>query len=167
MDRQIRVLSASVDPHLNHSRALLLRHHGFDVTTSESTQQARTQMERESFDVLIFGTTLPRDSCWELAGVFRRRNASGKIIEIVPAPSAAPKNQPDAVVISADEPSILVDTIRENLRARPKLDEDERWLQLCREAATEQDPKKVMKLVEEINRLLRQRKDPRSKPPSE
>lgn len=31
---------------------------------------------------------------------------------------------------------------------------EERWRQLCAEAAVEQDPQKLMKLVEEINRLL-------------
>ena len=30
----------------------------------------------------------------------------------------------------------------------------ERWLKLCEQAAIEQDPKKLIELVEEINRLL-------------
>jgi hypothetical protein len=30
----------------------------------------------------------------------------------------------------------------------------ERWLELCAQAATEQDPKKLMALVEEITELL-------------
>jgi hypothetical protein len=30
----------------------------------------------------------------------------------------------------------------------------ERWLLLCEQAATEQDPTKLMALVEEVNRLL-------------
>ena len=30
----------------------------------------------------------------------------------------------------------------------------ERWLELCAQAATEQDPDKLMKLVKEINELL-------------
>ena len=30
----------------------------------------------------------------------------------------------------------------------------ERWKQLCEEAANEQDPEKLMKLIKEINRLL-------------
>lgn len=30
----------------------------------------------------------------------------------------------------------------------------ERWLQLCEQAAVEQDPNKILKLVTEINRLL-------------
>ena len=30
----------------------------------------------------------------------------------------------------------------------------ERWLQLCEQAATEQDPEKLMELIAEINRLL-------------
>jgi hypothetical protein len=29
-----------------------------------------------------------------------------------------------------------------------------RWMELCEQAAGEQDPKKLMELVEEINRLL-------------
>jgi len=30
----------------------------------------------------------------------------------------------------------------------------ERWLLLCEQAATEQDPTKLMALIEEVNRLL-------------
>ena len=30
----------------------------------------------------------------------------------------------------------------------------ERWQQLCAQAADEQDPEKLMKLIDEINRLL-------------
>jgi hypothetical protein len=30
----------------------------------------------------------------------------------------------------------------------------ERWMQLCQQAAVEQDPKKLMALIAEINRLL-------------
>jgi len=90
----IRILSASLDPHLNHARALLLRHHGFDVVSTESKEYAREQIQKSRFDVLIFGNTLPRDTCWELAEVFRKHNAAGKIIEIIPAPWLAPKNNP-------------------------------------------------------------------------
>jgi hypothetical protein len=30
----------------------------------------------------------------------------------------------------------------------------ERWMQLCEQAANEQDPEKLMELIREINRLL-------------
>jgi len=33
----------------------------------------------------------------------------------------------------------------------------ERWLELCKQASKEQDPEKLMKLVEEITRLLEER----------
>lgn len=110
--RPVRVLSASIDPELNLARALLLRHHGFDVTTSHSKESARREIESSLFDILIFGNTLPSDTCWELAAVFRSRNAAGKIIEIVPSPWANPKNRPDATVVSTDEPEKLIATIR-------------------------------------------------------
>jgi hypothetical protein len=110
-----RILSASVDANLNYTRALLLRHHGFEVTTSESLQDARDQIEAYNFDVLVFGSTLPRDICWQLAGLFRSRNAQGRIIEILPSPWATPKNNPDATVVSSDEPTSLVKTIRQGL----------------------------------------------------
>lgn len=108
----IRVLSASVDSSLNQSRAMLLRHHGFDVKTSESLEHAREQIAEYLFDVLIFGSTLPRDICWQLAEVFRQRNANGRIVEILPSPWAAPKNRPDATVVSSDEATKLISTIR-------------------------------------------------------
>jgi hypothetical protein len=108
-----RILSASVDANLNYTRALLLRHHGFEVTTSESLQDARDQIEAYNFDVLVFGSTLPRDICWQLAGLFRSRNAQGRIIEILPSPWATPKNNPDATVVSSDEPTSLVKTIHQ------------------------------------------------------
>ncbi len=111
--RRIRVLSASTDAGLNQARGLLLKHHGFEVTTSESVEHAREQIQQGWFDVLIFGSTLPRDTCWQLAGEFRKRNAKGKIIEILPSPWTAPKNQPDATVVSSAEPVELIATIQE------------------------------------------------------
>jgi hypothetical protein len=33
-------------------------------------------------------------------------------------------------------------------------DEDGRWMELCQQASTEQDPEKLLKLVTEINNLL-------------
>ena len=33
----------------------------------------------------------------------------------------------------------------------------ERWMELCEQASKEQDPAKLMSLVDEINRLLEQR----------
>ena len=35
----------------------------------------------------------------------------------------------------------------------------ERWMRLCAEAANEQDPKKLMSLVDEIDRLLAEKED--------
>jgi hypothetical protein len=115
MEGTPRILSASVDANLNYTRAMLLRHHGFEVSTSESLQDARDQIEAHNFDVLVFGSTLPRDICWQLAGLFRSRNSQGRIIEILPSPWATPKNNPDATVVSSDEPTSLVKTIRQGL----------------------------------------------------
>lgn len=112
-EQTIRVLSASVDSGLNRSRALLLQHHGFDVRTSESLEHAREQIAKHTFDVLIFGSTLPTDICWQLAEVFRVRNPNGRIIEILPSPWAAPKNRPDATIVSSDEAAKLITTVQE------------------------------------------------------
>ena len=35
----------------------------------------------------------------------------------------------------------------------------ERWLRLCEQAAVEQDPHKLMELINEINRLLSEKED--------
>ncbi|HEY4840340.1 MAG TPA: hypothetical protein VIH78_00125 [Terriglobales bacterium] len=35
----------------------------------------------------------------------------------------------------------------------------ERWLELCEQASKEQDPKKLMELVEEIDRILKGKQD--------
>jgi hypothetical protein len=129
-----------------------LRHHGFDVTTSESSERARELMKSSPFDVLIFGSTLTRDMCWELAEVFREQNSRGKIIEIIPSPSEPVKNYPDAIVLTTDESSRLANIIRDNLR-ETRSEDDERLIQLSSQAAVEQDQNKLMKLVEEINRL--------------
>ena len=164
----IRVLSASIDPHLNHSRAQLLRDHGFDVTTSESSGHARERIESSVFDVLIFGPTLPPDACWELAKVFRQRNFDGRIIEILPSPEALIKNQPDAVVVSTEEPSKLVGTIHKNLQKTTGDTNDESWRHLCALAAVEPDPEKLMLLLQEIDRLLDERESRRKmQPPGE
>lgn len=113
-NQPIRVLSASIDPHLNQARALLLRHHGFDVVSTESKEYAREQIQKSRFDVLIFGNTLPQDTCWELAEVFRTHNPAGKIIEVIPSPWSAPKNRPDATVVSTDAANTLITVIREH-----------------------------------------------------
>jgi DNA-binding NtrC family response regulator len=161
IEQPIRVLSASGDPGLNHSRAVLLRQHGFEVITSESTEHARDQLNASRFEVLIFGYTLPRSACWELAEAFRERSPHGRIIEILPHSSAAPKNRPDALVLSEEEPSRLVSTIHEHLKPAYRRAEDERWMQLCSQAAVERDPEKLMKLLQEINRLLNERESRR------
>jgi hypothetical protein len=35
----------------------------------------------------------------------------------------------------------------------------ERWQELCRQAATEQDPKRLLELIAEINRLLQEKEN--------
>ena len=102
-------------PYLNQARALLLRHHGFDVVSTESKDYAVERIQKDSFHVLLFGSTLPRDTCWELAEVFRKHNPAGKIIEIVPSPWSAPKNRPDAIVVSTEAADKLISAIREQL----------------------------------------------------
>jgi hypothetical protein len=110
--RTIRVLSASDDLGLSRSRVLLLQQFGYDAMYSESKEHARDLIENTGIDVLIFGSALTRDTCWELAGVFRARNSKGKIVEVLPAPWSAPKNRPDATVVGSDEAEHLDDTIR-------------------------------------------------------
>jgi hypothetical protein len=74
-------------------------------------EHAVEAIKTRELDVLIFGSTLPRDNCWKLAEVFRYHQSSGKIIEILPSPWTAPKNRPDAVVVSSDEPEKLAAAI--------------------------------------------------------
>jgi len=38
----------------------------------------------------------------------------------------------------------------------------ERWIELCKQAEIEQDPKKLMELVTEINRLLQEEENRRN-----
>jgi DNA-binding response OmpR family regulator len=108
----IRVLSASTDLGLSRTRVMLLQRFGFDAIYSESKQHAMELIEKTGFDVLIFGSALDRDTCWELAGAFRKRNAKAKIIEITPTPWTAPKNRPDGTVLGCDEAQMLPETIR-------------------------------------------------------
>jgi hypothetical protein len=42
--------------------------------------------------------------------------------------------------------------------------EKERWLLLCKQAATEQDPEKLMDLLAEVNRFLEAEENRRSTP---
>ena len=109
----IRVLSASMDAGLNNSRALLLRGEGFEVETTESLGTAHQLIENKQFDILIFGSTLPRDACWTLSEAFRKHQAGGTIVEILPSPWAAPRNQPDRTVVGSDEQAKLVAVVRE------------------------------------------------------
>lgn len=148
---KLHILSASADGDLNNARALLLKQNGFEVTTSESSDHAQQQLKSSTFDVLIFGSTLPHKACWDLAATFRQANAAGRIIEILPTRSAIPKNQPDSVVATDDEGTRLVRTIQETL---PKSKFEQRLMDLTSRAHIEPDPKKLMELVDDINRLL-------------
>lgn len=152
---KLRVLSASADGDLNNARAHLLRQKGFDVTTSESSDHAQQQLKSSTFDVLIFGSTLSHKACCDLAAVFRQSNVGGRIIEILPTRSAVPKNQPDSVVATDDEGTRLIRTIQETF---PKSRLEQQLMDLTSRAHIEPDPKKVMELVDEINRLLDSRK---------
>src|SRR5690242_17095555 len=115
MTDQIRVLSASGDPNLNAIRADLLRGYGLSVTTVESLELATNYLNDSRFDVLIFGSTLPKEACLELAAVFRHRSIAGKIVEVIPSYSDAPKNQPDAIIAIDDEKYSLISIIIETL----------------------------------------------------
>jgi hypothetical protein len=106
----IRVLSASADPGLAHSRELLLLNHVCEVKTSLTKSHAKELMQSHAFDVLVFGNSLTPDVCQELAKDFRARNRRGKIIEIHVADWDAPMNQPDATAIGPEE---LIAAIRD------------------------------------------------------
>ena len=114
----VRVLSASTDPGLNHSRALLLRDQGFVVETCESVDKAQILISQGNFDALIFGSTLTRDACWQLEQAFRRHHSRGVIVEILPSPWAAARNHPDATVVGTDEPASLVNVLLEAVETR-------------------------------------------------
>ena len=157
MNQQIRVLSASNDPNLNANRANLLREYGLSVTTAESIEQATQYLKESPFDLLIFGSTLPKEACTKLAAVFRHSSQSGKIVEVLPSYSDAPKNHPDAIIAVEDEKYSLISVIAEAFKQSPSTTTQARWKELCKQAAIEQDPDKLLTLVEEINRLL----DPR------
>jgi hypothetical protein len=76
-ERIIRVLSASDDLGLSRSRVLLLQQFGYEAMYSVSQQHARDLIETTGIDVLIFGSALARDRCWELAEMFRNLNSEG------------------------------------------------------------------------------------------
>lgn len=114
----VRVLSASMDPGLNHSRALLLRDHGFLVETCESVDKAQILVAQENFDALIFGSTLPSDACSQLERAFRRCQSKGVIIEILPSPWVEARSHPDATVVGTDEPASLVNVLLEAVETR-------------------------------------------------
>jgi hypothetical protein len=42
-------------------------------------------------------------------------------------------------------------------------EKNEHWIELCKQAEAEQDPKKLMELVAEINRLLQDEENRRAK----
>jgi len=43
------------------------------------------------------------------------------------------------------------------------LENREKWMELCEQASTEQDPEKLLALVQEINRLLEAKQERQSK----
>lgn len=99
----MRVLSASADPALRHSRDLLLRSQGYEVATSLSTAHAKDLIQSRPFDLLVFGNSLTRNACLELAKDFRDQNPQGKIVEILFARWESPMNDPDATAVGPEE----------------------------------------------------------------
>jgi len=114
ISKRVRVLSASADPVLRHTRELLLISEGCEVNTSLSKSHAHELIQSHSFDVLVIGNSLTPDTCRELAKTFRVRNPQGKIIEILVANWDAPMNEPDAIAIGPEE---LIAAIRQIAQA--------------------------------------------------
>ena len=40
-----------------------------------------------------------------------------------------------------------------------KAEKKEHWMELCERATTEQDPQKMLEIISEINRLLKEKED--------
>ncbi len=77
-----------------------------------------------------------------------------------------PNNERYSKVSSATD-SVQVDRTISNLKAalREKIQHEQQWMALCERAAVEQDPKKLLELVSEINRLFHARKEHLAKTP--
>jgi CheY-like chemotaxis protein len=112
-----KILLATADLTLRHTRTHLLRSFGFEVSASESKLHAIEMFQSGTFDVLVLGNTLNATACRELGKAFRRFQPRGRVIEILDASNFQPKNNPDATVAVLSGPLALRDVIQSQLRS--------------------------------------------------
>jgi DNA-binding NtrC family response regulator len=106
--KPLRVLSASADAALRHTRELLLTREGCEVETSLSLTHAHELIQSHAFDALVIGNSLTPEACRELAKSFRLRNPEGKVIEIVLMKWDIPMNEPDEIAVGPEELVVLI-----------------------------------------------------------
>ncbi len=114
--RSARILLATADDTLRHTRTQILRSFGFEVDASQSKQHAIDLFRTGKFDILVLGNTLDAPACRELGAAFRQWQPRGRVVEILDAISSGPKNNPDATVVALSGPLVLREVIEAQLR---------------------------------------------------
>ena len=110
-----RILLATADPVLRHTRKRVMEGFGFEVQAGTTQEHALELINSERFEILVLGHTLSSPECTELARAFRQRRPGGRVIEIARDDSAQPLNNPDAIVVGMDGPAALKKTIEGQL----------------------------------------------------
>ncbi|MFZ0814098.1 MAG: hypothetical protein WAM78_01195 [Candidatus Sulfotelmatobacter sp.] len=78
-----------------------------------------------------------------------------------------PNKEVYSKVSSETDPTQVDPTISELRTAlQEKIQHEQQWMALCERAAAEKDPKKLLELVSEINRLFQFRKEHLAKAPA-
>src|SRR3954447_25641268 len=91
-----RILLATKDPLLRHTRKEILTSFGYSVAAPTSDSGSLTLIQSERFDLLILGGTLAPSNKLQFATNYRKLQPRGRIIEIVLTLDDPPFGNPDA-----------------------------------------------------------------------
>src|SRR5689334_8350057 len=94
-----RILSVSYDPVLFHTRELVLRDAGYEVTSVVGFTQA-IQLCNQQFDLVVMGHSLPQSDKRAIVAELRNHGCSSPVLSLIrsnerPIPEAALATEPD------------------------------------------------------------------------
>lgn len=107
----IRVLSLSEDPQLGPLRAYVLRHAGYSVAFPNGRAETFATIERDTFDVLVIGHSIPTEHARDYAAAFRTKNLAGKVLVVAHTQFTSIKAE--KTIRAIDGPEVLIAAVAE------------------------------------------------------
>jgi DNA-binding response OmpR family regulator len=160
------ILSVDDEAGILHSRQMMLQASGYDVLNASSGERALGIFSTVLVDLAVLDYSLPGVNGAEVAKVMKARRPELPIIMVSGSQVGIEAHFcVDGFLLKGESPALLLEKIEELLSPTPgaQSPEDdkmngngksERWEDLAARASGEQDPDKLLTLVDEIDRLL-------------